>query len=101
VVDRKRIVDAGLVYLRRHDAAALPTALGAMVDELLAALEAEAFHYAGPYEGGRRYRLNEFVTHGGSIWHCNRETADKPGESSAWTLAVKHGKNGRNGRDMR
>jgi hypothetical protein len=34
-------------------------------------------------------------TFGGSLWHCDEPTGDKPGESKAWTLAAKRGKDGK------
>ena len=41
------------------------------------------------------YHEGNLVTHDGSMWHCNRETNSKPGESDAWTLCVKRGRDGR------
>lgn len=42
------------------------------------------------------YSKGDFVTLGGSLWHANKETAEKPGTSDDWTLAVKKGRDGRN-----
>ncbi len=33
-------------------------------------------------------------TFGGSMWHCDKATESKPGESSDWTLATKRGRDG-------
>jgi integrin beta 3 len=42
------------------------------------------------------------VTFGGSLWHCNTETADKPDdEVETWTRAVRRGRDGKNGKDGR
>ena len=51
------------------------------------------FCYRGVWAVGS-YRVGNFVTYGGSLWHCDRDNTDtKPGtDASAWTLAVKHGK---------
>ena len=44
------------------------------------------------------YHEGNLVTHDGSMWHCNRGTDSKPGESDAWTLCVKRGRDGKDGR---
>jgi hypothetical protein len=41
------------------------------------------------------YELGDVVTWGGSAWHCQQKTADKPGTSSAWKLMVKEGARGK------
>ncbi len=52
--------------------------------------------YRGVYQAQRGYDRGDEVTFGGSQWHCNEATADKPGEgSTAWTLSVKRGRDGR------
>lgn len=43
------------------------------------------------------YERGDTVTWGGSLWHCNEPTCDKPGESKAWALAVKRGRDGKDG----
>lgn len=50
------------------------------------------FCYRGVWAVGS-YKRGNFVTFGGSLWHCDRDNTDtKPGtDASAWTLAVKHG----------
>jgi hypothetical protein len=63
--------------------------------ERIALLEQQPFTYDGPHEAGREYRKGTFVTLSGSLWHCNRPTKERPGESDAWTLAVKHGRDAR------
>lgn len=60
--------------------------------------------YAGVFDEERSYRKGEFVTDGGSLWHCNAETTtgEKPGKSEVWTLAVKRGRDGKDaGKDAR
>jgi hypothetical protein len=38
----------------------------------------------------------DVVTFGGSMWHCNAATEEKPGDgSAAWTLAAKRGRDGK------
>ena len=49
--------------------------------------------YRGVFVEGSEYEKGDTVTWAGSLWHCNGETKDKPGEgSSLWTLAVKKGR---------
>src|SRR5579864_6810190 len=55
-----------------------------------------AMVYRGVYEAGRRYAPGDTTTFGGSMWVCNAPTDAKPGEmEKTWTLAVKHGRDGR------
>ena len=39
----------------------------------------------------------DVVTWGGSAWHCQQKTTDKPGTSAAWKLMVKEGARGKDG----
>jgi len=41
------------------------------------------------------YEPGDVVTWGGSAWHCQGKTTDKPGLSAAWRLMVKHGSPGK------
>ena len=54
--------------------------------------------YVGVWAVGK-YHAGNMVTHDGSVWHCDRETDSKPGQSDAWTLCVKRGRDGKDGRD--
>lgn len=69
-------------------------ALEARIEEL----EKQPFAYDGPHESGKTYDKGTFVTFSGSLWHANYKTASRPGDSQAWTLAVKRGKDGRDSR---
>lgn len=53
--------------------------------------------YKDVFKAGTTYRPGDTVTWGGSLWHCNESTADKPGEvgSKGWTLAAKRGRDAR------
>jgi len=56
--------------------------------------------YRGVFQEGKAYERGDLVTWGGSVWHCNAETPEKPGDGSkSWTLAVKKGRDGRDGKD--
>jgi len=62
------------------------------------ALRLPATRYRGVFREGDDYDLGDMVTWSGSVWHCNRATSDKPIEGGdAWTLAVKRGRDGKDG----
>lgn len=57
-----------------------------------------AMIYRGVYASADNYERGDVVTFGGSTWHCNDNTSDKPdGLSKAWTLVVKKGRDGKDG----
>lgn len=49
----------------------------------------------GVWQEGESYNWGNYATWGGSQWHANRKTTDKPGTSDAWTLVVKRGRDGK------
>jgi len=53
--------------------------------------------YQGVFKSDQVYLPGDTVTWGGSLWHCDEQTQDKPGEngSKGWTLAAKRGRDGR------
>lgn len=52
--------------------------------------------YRGVWVEEKEYEQGDCVTWGGSLYHCNETTREKPGSGSkAWTLAVKRGTDGR------
>ncbi|WP_245248510.1 phage gp6-like head-tail connector protein [Yokenella regensburgei] len=53
--------------------------------------------YRGVFKSDQEYLPGDTVTWGGSLWHCDKQTQDKPGEtgSAGWTLAAKRGRDGR------
>jgi hypothetical protein len=51
--------------------------------------------YKGVYSDGNEYAAGNTATYGGSLWHANVTTKEKPGTGSDWTLAVKKGRDGR------
>ncbi len=44
------------------------------------------------------FERGDVVTSGGSAWHCQEKTTDKPGTSAAWRLMVKEGARGKDGK---
>ncbi|MFJ3266745.1 hypothetical protein [Serratia liquefaciens] len=53
--------------------------------------------YRGVFKAESSYQPGDTVTWGGSLWHCDETTVDKPGEigSKGWTLATKRGRDGK------
>lgn len=56
-----------------------------------------AMIYRGVFKEGEQYEKGDTVTWGGSIWHCDQGTTEKPDASKAWRLAVKRGRDGKDG----
>ena len=55
--------------------------------------------YRGVWVDGKAYERGDGATWGGSEWHCHRTTTAKPGDGSKdWTLKVKKGRDGRDGK---
>lgn len=50
--------------------------------------------YCGIYKADDEYAPGDLVTWGGSMWHCDEPTKEKPG-AGPWTLAAKKGRDGR------
>lgn len=59
-----------------------------------------AMIYRGVFAPGE-YQPGDTATWAGSLWHCDEPTTDKPGEvgSKGWRLAVKKGRDGKDGRN--
>jgi hypothetical protein len=49
------------------------------------------FSYGGTWNEAKESRAGIYYTQGGSLWHCNNNTRDRPGTSDKFTLAVKKG----------
>jgi hypothetical protein len=126
----RRAIDAALVHERTTHELALRTALGPIC-ERVAAIEARpptpgppgergapgapgapgkdgqdgkpGMQYHGVFVPGKTYEKGDCVTYDGSVWHCDADmTPARPGNGVAdWTLAVKRGQNGRDGKDGR
>jgi hypothetical protein len=67
----------------------------APLEKRLAELEASPTKYVGTWVAGTNYPPRTMASWGGSIWHANEETTEKPGTGPAWTLAVKRGRDGK------
>jgi hypothetical protein len=53
-----------------------------------------AMLYRGVWREGE-HEPGDVVTWGGSAWHCNEKTTEKPGASQHWRLMVKEGRPGK------
>lgn len=51
----------------------------------------------GVYKAGDEYERGDAVTWAGSLWIAQNETKEKPGEGGGWRLAVKKGRDGKDG----
>jgi hypothetical protein len=49
--------------------------------------------YRGAFKDGATAKRGELWTHGGSLWHCDADTNERPSKRpDSWTLCVKRGK---------
>lgn len=55
-----------------------------------------AMIWRGVFDSNRTYLPGDVATWKGSLWHCNKEIAGKIG-SDHWSLAVKAGRDGKDG----
>ena len=75
--------------------------LSEVVGDAVGALRAElgpGLRYKGVYQPGIQYASGDAVTCGGSIFVAMKDTTERPdhrGESEAWRLACKRGRDGR------
>jgi hypothetical protein len=62
--------------------------------ESIAVIRVPAMVYKGVFREGEEYEQGDTVTWGGSLWHCQEPTREKPAESGvkSWRLAVKKGR---------
>lgn len=51
----------------------------------------------GPYRSGETYQKGDAVSYGGSLWIAQDETFEKPDGGSGWRLAIKKGRDGKDG----
>jgi hypothetical protein len=59
----------------------------------VAELESGVLKYSGVYQQSASYPRGTVVSFDGSAWHaCRAVTAERPGQSDAWQLMVKRGK---------
>jgi hypothetical protein len=49
------------------------------------------------FSEGKEYKAGDGATWAGSFWIAQKDTASKPGEGGDWRLAVKKGRDGRDG----
>lgn len=93
IVDGLCAVDVAMDK-ERHFTVTLTKASG---NQLVREFDVPVMLYRGTYKSGEVYTPGDTVTWGGSLWHCDKQTVDKPGEngSAGWTLAAKRGRDAR------
>lgn len=93
IVDGLCAVDVAMDK-ERHFTVTLTKASG---NQLVREFDVPVMLYRGTYKSGEVYTPGDTVTWGGSLWHCDKQTGDKPGEngSAGWTLAAKRGRDAR------
>lgn len=70
----------------------------AALEARVAALEANPpLSYEGVYEAGKSYRKGQAATFAGSLWIAQRDTDGSPGTGDAWKLAVRKGRDAKEG----
>jgi len=91
--DQKSFLKAvGIHIANEVKAATIP--LRQRIEELETRLS--NFRYAGVWCEGNEYRTGNFVTHDGSLFHCNLPTKNRPGKDNvSWSLCVKRGQDGK------
>lgn len=57
--------------------------------------------YRGVFKDGEAYEVGDLATFGGSLFHCNEATTEKPETGKAWTLAAKRGRDGKDGKGLK
>jgi hypothetical protein len=62
-------------------------------------LENRPFKFVGVWTQGMELVPGNVCSYAGSMWHCNEVTKDKPGTSAAFSLCVKRGRDGKDGKD--
>jgi integrin beta 3 len=55
--------------------------------------------HRGVYKDGKTYQRGDQVSWGGSTWHANEDTDEKPESSKHWQLSAKRGRDGKEGKD--
>ena len=53
--------------------------------------------YREVFKAGTRYQRGDSVTYGGSQWFARKDTTQTPGTGDDWVLAVKRGRDGKDG----
>lgn len=52
--------------------------------------------YRDVWREGEVYQRGDMVSFGGSLWHAQQETKDRPASGETWRLAVRRGRDGKN-----
>lgn len=81
---------------RSVSASDLADAVNALATRIELLEQRKGFAYRGIWDQSETYEPDEFVTHGGSMWHTDEPTQSRPGSpGSPWQLCVKRGRDSR------
>jgi hypothetical protein len=64
-------------------------------DRLEAIEQRPVVRYCGVFDPTRQYVPGNLITSSGSVWHCDSACTGTRPPGPPWTLAVKHGKDGK------
>lgn len=79
-----------------EDGRTVEMSFGSGEARIVRSLAVPAMIYRGTFSEGQSYAKGDTVTWAGSLWHCNEDSVEKPGEGAkAWTLAAKRGRDGK------
>lgn len=101
--DKSPAAVAALRFQTKHIgmvSAGIAAAVRGIVGQMLAMedrLAARGFPYKGTWQKSGEYSRGDFCTHDGSMWFCCADTRERPGAGDAWQLAVKAGRDGKDG----
>lgn len=67
------------------------------LERRVAEVETKGLEFVGTFQRAATYRRGQAVSFDGSLWIALRDTqsGEEPGQSKAWQLAVKRGRDGR------
>jgi hypothetical protein len=91
------IADAVKPLQERIDALEQKRGLAGIAARIAELEQRPGLKYCGVFDPEQSYVSGDFCTFRGSIWHCSiPSTGERPGGAAGvWTLAVKHGRDGR------
>jgi hypothetical protein len=62
-------------------------------------LENRPFKFVGVWTQGMELVPGNVCSYAGSMWHCNEPTTSKPGTGPEFSLCVKRGRDGKDGKN--
>lgn len=95
VMDLQSAFDAGFEAVKSY----VDADLGDIKKDIDALKAIPRLEYLGVWNAQKVYAVGNFVTDGGSLWHCSSPNANaRPAQSDCWQLACKRGSDGKDRR---